>query len=396
MMFENISPLTADPILGLMAEFRNDKREKKIDLGVGVYRDDHGNTPIMRAVKEAEKQKLTIESTKSYIGPNGSERYNELIQNMTLGSNHVVIKDRRIATIQTPGGCGALKIGAELIKKVKGNSTVWVSSPTWANHIPLLGGAGLKINDYHYYCPVTKRINKSKMFETLEKASDGDIILVHGCCHNPSGVDLDEEDWKNLTELLARKNLLPFIDLAYQGLGDGLEEDVTGIRKLLSIIPEALVACSYSKNFGLYRERTGGLHVILSSADITNAVSGQLGSIARGIYSMPPAHGAFLVEQILDDGCLKSIWTGELNEMRGRISNLRMKLATELSEATNLDFNFIMNQKGMFSFLGISKEQIDILKNKHAIYMVDSSRINVAGLNSNNLDFFVQGVKAVV
>ena len=315
---------------------------------------------------------------------------------MTLGSNHVVIKDRRIATIQTPGGCGALKIGAELIKKVKRNSTVWVSSPTWANHIPLLGGAGLKINNYDYYCPITKRIDKSKMFETLEKTSDGDIILVHGCCHNPSGVDLDEEDWGNLTELLTRKNLLPFIDLAYQGLGEGLVEDVTGIRKLLSTIPEALVACSYSKNFGLYRERTGGLHVILSSADMTNAVSGQLGSIARGIYSMPPAHGALLVEQILDDGCLKSIWTGELNEMRDRILDLRMKLATELSEATNLDFNFITNQKGMFSFLGISKEQIDILKNKHAIYMVDSSRINVAGLNSNNLDFFVQGVKAVV
>tara|TARA_B100001248_G_C27372814_1_gene452589 strand:+ start:267 stop:1454 length:1188 start_codon:yes stop_codon:yes gene_type:complete len=395
-MFENISPLTADPILGLMAEFRDDKREMKIDLGVGVYRDDQGNTPIMQAVKEAEKQKLEIESTKSYIGPNGSERYNKFIQNMTLGSNHVVIKDQRIATIQTPGGCGALKIGAELIKKVKGSSRVWVSSPTWANHIPLLGGAGLKINDYDYYCPKTKRIDKSKMFETLEKASDGDIILVHGCCHNPSGVDLDEEDWNNLTELLMRKNLIPFIDLAYQGLGDGLEEDVKGMRKLLSSIPEALVACSYSKNFGLYRERTGGLHVILSSAHTTNAISGQLGSIARGIYSMPPAHGALLVEQILGDNYLTSIWTGELNEMRNRILDLRMKLALKLSEATNLDFNFITNQKGMFSFLGISKEQINTLKNKHAIYMVDSSRINIAGLNSNNLEFFVKGIKAVV
>ena len=395
-MFENISPLTADPILGLMAEFRDDKREMKIDLGVGVYRDDQGNTPIMQAVKEAEKQKLEIESTKSYIGPNGSERYNKFIQNMTLGSNHVVIKDQRIATIQTPGGCGALKIGAELIKKVKGSSRVWVSSPTWANHIPLLGGAGLKINDYDYYCPKTKRIDKSKMFETLEKASDGDIILVHGCCHNPSGVDLDEEDWNNLTELLMRKNLIPFIDLAYQGLGDGLEEDVKGIRKLLSSIPEALVACSYSKNFGLYRERTGGLHVILSSAHTTNAISGQLGSIARGIYSMPPAHGALLVEQILGDNNLTSIWAGELNEMRNRILDLRVKLASKLSEATNLDFNFITNQKGMFSFLGISKEQINTLKNKHAIYMVDSSRINIAGLNSNNLEFFVKGIKAVV
>ena len=368
----------------------------KIDLGVGVYRDDQGNTPIMQAVKEAEKQKLEIESTKSYIGPNGSERYNKFIQNMTLGSNHVVIKDQRIATIQTPGGCGALKIGAELIKKVKGSSRVWVSSPTWANHIPLLGGAGLKINDYDYYCPKTKRIDKSKMFETLEKASDGDIILVHGCCHNPSGVDLDEEDWNNLTELLMRKNLIPFIDLAYQGLGDGLEEDVKGIRKLLSSIPEALVACSYSKNFGLYRERTGGLHVILSSAHTTNAISGQLGSIARGIYSMPPAHGALLVEQILGDNNLTSIWAGELNEMRNRILDLRVKLASKLSEATNLDFNFITNQKGMFSFLGISKEQINTLKNKHAIYMVDSSRINIAGLNSNNLEFFVKGIKAVV
>ena len=395
-MFENISPLTADPILGLMAEFRDDKREMKIDLGVGVYRDDQGNTPIMQAVKEAEKQKLEIESTKSYIGPNGSERYNKFIQNMTLGPNHVVIKDQRIATIQTPGGCGALKIGAELIKKVKGSSRVWVSSPTWANHIPLLGGAGLKINDYDYYCPKTKRIDKSKMFETLEKASNGDIILVHGCCHNPSGVDLDEEDWNNLAELLMRKNLIPFIDLAYQGLGDGLEEDVKGIRKLLSSIPEALVACSYSKNFGLYRERTGGLHVISSSAHTTNAISGQLGSIARGIYSMPPAHGALLVEQILGDNYLTSIWADELNEMRNRILDLRMKLALKLSEATNLDFNFITDQKGMFSFLGISKEQINTLKNKHAIYMVDSSRINIAGLNSNNLEFFVRGIKAVV
>lgn len=395
-MFENITPLTADPILGLMAEFREDKRNLKIDLGVGVYRDDLGNTPIMLAVKEAERQKIKLESTKSYIGPTGSENYNKLTQDITLGEEHRVLKDKRITTIQTPGGCGALKIGADFINKVRPNSTIWVSSPTWANHIPLLGGAGLRIKDYSYYCPNNKRLDKPKMFDSLRQASEGDIILIHGCCHNPSGVDLDEEAWEKLIEILTRRHLLPFIDLAYQGLGDGLEEDVKGLRKLVGAIPEALIACSYSKNFGLYRERTGALHVVLKSPKTVKAVSDQLGSIARGIYSMPPAHGALLVERILADEPLKSLWTNELNQMRKRISTLRLELAQKLNQATKLDFNFITEQKGMFSFLGISKEQISELKINHAIYMVDSSRINIAGLNANNIDYFVEGIRQVL
>lgn len=394
-MFENITPLTADPILGLMAEFRSDEREIKIDLGVGVYRDNYGATPIMRAVKEAEKYKLGLESTKSYIGPSGSEQFNNLTQKITLGSEHIALTDRRTTTIQTPGGCGALKIGAELIKKVKEKSTIWVSSPTWANHIPLLGGTGLVIKNYDYYCPKNKKLDKSKMFHSLGKATEGDVVLVHGCCHNPSGVDLDQDDWDNLTELVVKKNLLPFIDLAYQGLGDGLEDDVKGVKKLVSLVPEAMIACSYSKNFGLYRERTGALHVVLRSAETAEAVSGQLGSIARGIYSMPPAHGALLVEQILGNESLKSLWLDELNEMRGRILHLRRELTEKLHSATSLDFDFIIKQKGMFSFLGISKEQINKLKHEYAIYMVDSSRINIAGLNSKNIDYFVDGIKAV-
>ena len=395
-MFENLKPLQADPILGLMAEYRGDKNKNKIDLGVGVYKDNNGNTPIMMSVSSAEKYRLENEKTKAYIGPAGSEHFNQKIKNLIYGSSHQAIKDNRISSVQTPGGCGALRVGAELIKKASKKTTIWVSDPTWANHVPLLGNAGLKIKTYSYYNPETKALDKANMLQDISKIPAGDVVLLHGCCHNPSGVDLEHSDWEAIVNLALKNQFVPFVDLAYLGLGDGIDEDAFGLRLLAERCPEVIVASSFSKNFGLYRERTGALQVLNSSSSEKAITQSQLGATVRGMYSMPPAHGAAIVETILSDSSLESSWRNELKEMRDRINTLRNLVSQRLSDQTNLDFSFIKNQKGMFSFLGIEKEKIKRLKEQFSIYIVDSSRINIAGLSSNNMDYFVNSIADVI
>ncbi len=395
-MFENLKPLQADPILGLMAEYRGDKNKNKIDLGVGVYKDNNGNTPIMMSVSSAEKCRLENEKTKAYIGPAGSEHFNQKIKNLIYGSSHQAIKDNRISSVQTPGGCGALRVGAELIKKASKKTTIWVSDPTWANHVPLLGNAGLKIKTYSYYNPKTKALDKANMLQDISKIPAGDVVLLHGCCHNPSGVDLEHSDWEAIVNLALKNQFVPFVDLAYLGLGDGIDEDAFGLRLLAERCPEVIVASSFSKNFGLYRERTGALQVLNSSSSEKAITQSQLGATVRGMYSMPPAHGAAIVETILSDSSLESSWRNELKEMRDRINTLRNLVSQRLSDQTNLDFSFIKNQKGMFSFLGIEKEKIKRLKEQFSIYIVDSSRINIAGLSSNNMDYFVNSIADVI
>lgn len=396
-MFESLENLNADPILGLMAAYRADDNPKKIDLGVGVYKDGNGQTPVMVAVKEAESRILKAQDTKSYVGPAGDARFDELACQLVLGDALTEdLRDRR-CTVQVPGGCGGLRLAAEFIRKANPNARIWVSDPTWPNHIPLLSAAGLKIETYPYYDYQKHAIRFEEMLETLASTAAGDLLLLHGCCHNPCGADLSPDQWQQIRDLALEKGFTVFVDLAYQGLGDGLLEDVTGVRLLAETLPELVIVSSCSKNFGLYRERVGSLTVICQSNEQLPAVSSQLASIARGIYSMPPDHGAAIVREILDDPDLRSRWDMELTDMRDRINRLRATLADRLQEAgVQSDFSFIKNEKGMFSFLGVSAEQVKQLVNEYSIYLVNSSRINVAGINESNIDYLIESLVEVL
>lgn len=395
-MFENLEELHPDPILGLMVAHRNDANLKKIDLGVGVYRDESGATPIMKSVLEAQKIRHETEQTKSYIGPPGTPEFNTLTRKLMFGNDNQAEKNNRIAGVQTPGGCGALRVAAELIKRARPKTTIWVSDPTWANHQPLLGNAGLNLKEYAYYQKSSRSLDTEGLLESLSNVPAGDAVLIHGCCHNPSGVDLEPQHWEAIANLAINQGFTPFIDLAYQGLGDSLEEDVIGVKILSERCPEVIVASSYSKNFGLYRERVGSLQIVSPNVAQTTIVQSQLGSVVRGIYSMPPAHGAAIVETILSDKTLKLQWVEELSTMRDRINLLRKELANRLTQEIDQDFSFIEKQKGMFSFLGIDANQVARLQTEFAIYMVDSSRINVAGVNSSNIDYFVESMTTIL
>jgi aspartate aminotransferase len=395
-MFENLEELHPDPILGLMAAHRNDVSLKKIDLGVGVYRDESGATPIMKSVIEAQKIRHETEQTKSYIGPPGTPEFNTLTRKLMFGNDNQAEKSSRIAGVQTPGGCGALRVAAELIKRARPKTTIWLSDPTWANHQPLLGNAGLNLKEYAYYQKSSRNLNTDGLLESLSNVPAGDAVLIHGCCHNPSGVDLEPQHWEAIADLAINQGFTPFIDLAYQGLGDSLDEDAIGVKILSERCPEVIVASSYSKNFGLYRERVGSLQIVSPNVAQTTIVQSQLGSVVRGIYSMPPAHGAAIVETILSDKTLKLQWVEELSTMRDRINLLRKELANRLTREIDQDFSFIEKQKGMFSFLGIDTNQVARLQKEFAIYMVDSSRINVAGVNNSNIDYFVESMTTIL
>lgn len=396
-MFEALNPLPQDPILAMMASYQQDSHPQKLDLGIGVYKDDQGHTPIMQAVQLAEKALIETEITKSYTAPAGSPKYNQLVAELVFGAEHKVLRDQRVISAQTPGGCGALRMGAEFLKGCSSDSRVWVSSPTWANHIPLLGGAGLAIAEYPYYDYSDKTIQFDAMLAALETAAAGDFVLLHGCCHNPSGADLNKEQWLAVAELIERKGLIPFIDMAYQGLGSGLDQDAYGVRMMAERMPEMLVATSCSKNFGLYRERTGTLFIIGNTAEQTQVAGSQLFSRIRSHYSMPPSHGAAIVETILADTALTKQWEEELASMRQRIQTLRQSLVKKISASSIAnDFSFIEQQFGMFSFLGISPAQVAQLRTQYSIYMIDSSRMNVAGLNDQSMDYFVAALEEVI
>ncbi|MEH6357623.1 MAG: amino acid aminotransferase [Pseudomonadales bacterium] len=396
-MFENLPLLPADPILGLMDAFRNDSNPNKIDLGVGVYKTEQGDTPVLESVKQAERDILASEQTKLYIGPAGAPAFGVAIQNLLLGENHPALADNRVSVLQTPGGSGALRVAAELAKKANPNATIWVSDPTWGNHIPLLRDTGLQIKTYPYYDVANHGINFDAMLETLAQAKAGDLVLLHGCCHNPSGADLSQQQWQAVTQLASEKGFTPFIDIAYQGFGAGIDEDAYGVRLMAEQLPELLIASSCSKNFGIYRERVGSVIVIAKNAVQARVNSSQLARIVRGIYSMPPSHGAAVVTHILGNDALRRHWLGELNTMRERIFILRGQLLEQLSsKGASSDFSFITQQSGMFSFLDISPAQVQRLREEFSIYMTSDSRINVAGINSNNIDYLSSAIVSVL
>jgi aspartate/tyrosine/aromatic aminotransferase len=394
-LFEHLDRLNPDAILGLMAEFRADSFPHKVDLGVGVYRDSSGNTPVLASVRQAEQTVLKSQSTKSYVAAAGREEYNRAVEDLVLGAAHAARRERRVRTAQTPGGCGALRVGAELIRTAAPGITVHISDPTWGNHPPLLGSSGLKLERYPYYDASAHELRFEAMLERLERAPAGHVVLVHASCHNPSGADLSMDQWRLLTELLGRRRLTPFLDLAYQGFGSDLTSDVAGVRFMTEALPEALIAVSHSKNLGLYRERVGALITIGETEARANAMQSHVLQIARGIYSMPPDHGAAIAACIFSDPELRQMWIGELTAMRDRIREMRSLLAAHLREITRGgSFDFIEKQNGMFSLLGVSSATVDILRTRHHIYMTADSRMNLAGIMPHNVAYVAESIAA--
>ena len=396
-MFEVLPLLPNDPILGLSIAYAKDTNLNKVDLGVGVYKNDAGQTPIMRAVAEAEKLRIARDTTKAYTPPAGVPKTNEVSTRLVFGDGHPAVEAGRVRTVQAPGGCGALRVAAELIQRAKPGANLWVSTPTWANHVPLLGSAGLKLREYPYYDYANHSINFTAMLDTIRQIPRGDLVLLHACCHNPSGADLTRAQWDQVAEVLVERGIIPFVDMAYQGFGEGLEEDAYGLRMLATRVPEMIVATSFSKNFGLYRERAAALSLVFANPQQADAGFSQILNVARAIYSMPPAHGATIVDIILHSDELTQLWHSELTQMRERIAGLRVHLVQSLNALQqSRDFSFIAQERGMFSFLGLNVEQVHKLKNDYSIYMTDNSRISVAGLTTEKMDYVAKAVVAVL
>lgn len=396
-MFSQLQTVATDPILGLMAEYKADPNPNKVDLGVGVYKDEQGHTAVLKCVKQAEALRLKLEDSKTYIGMAGDLTFNSHIEKLAFGPAHQVLLANRVTTAHTPGGTGALRVAAEFIKRANPDATIWVTTPTWANHISLFQAAGLKVKEYAYYDYDTKGLQSEQMFADLNNVAAGDVVLVHACCHNPSGMDLNFEQWQRFTAIAKERGFTPLVDMAYQGFGAGLDEDAAGLRYLADNVPELLLCSSCSKNFGLYRERIGAVSIVAENSKVAEIARVNLLSVVRSIYSMPPAHGAIIVSHILDSKELTALWHQELADMRNRINEYRQLIIDKLAaEGVTDDFSFISRQHGMFSFLGISKAQIERLKAEFSIYMVGSSRISISGLNHSNIDYFAKSVATVL
>ena len=395
-MLQTLQQLPADPILGLSAACRADTNPQKVDLTVGIYMDEQGVCPVFEAVQLAQRAIVEEEVTKAYLAAAGDEHFNTGLQRLVLGEGSAALLEDRVSSIQTPGGCGGLRIGAEIIYAAAPQAKVWVSDPTWPVHLPLLGSVGLEFRSYSYYDPITHGVNFDAMVADLKNAVAGDVVLLHGCCHNPCGADLTLAQWGVIADLAEQQGFTPFVDFAYQGLGEGLEEDAAGLRLLVSRLPEVIIAASCSKNLGLYRERVGAAIFVCSDAANARAILSQAKSAARRVYSMPPAHGALLAGRVLTDDYLGGIWRTELTAMCQRINGLRSDLRLALEAQCGGDYAFIEREKGMFSFLGLSPAQAVRLREEYGVYMLDSSRINVAGINAGNINYVAQSVAKVL
>ncbi len=395
-MFDSLPVLPPDSILGLAAACRADPNPDKVDLTLGVYMDETGLCPVFESVQEAQRALVNEELTKVYMAPMGDAAYLSGIRSLVLGSDVEDRLGKRITAVQTPGGCGAVRLGAEVLHAAAPDTTVWVSDPTWPVHIPLMGSVGLQFKTYRYYSPALKGLDFNAMLADLEQAAPGDVVLLHGCCHNPSGADPSAEQWQQLASLLADRRLLPMIDFAYQGMGSGLDQDAAGLRSVLSSVPEMIIAVSSSKNIGLYRERAGAVIFIGGDDRAAEAMASQAIAAARRVYSMPPAHGALLAGRVLSSPELRRAWTLELEQVCSRINGLRTNFRDALTTATGRDFDFIGRENGMFSFLGLTVEQAERLRSEQSVYMLDSSRINIAGLNDQNMSRVVDAVASVL
>ena len=388
-MFSALKPQPADKILALMGQFKADPRARKIDLGVGVYKDATGHTPIMRAVKTAEKQLWEAETTKTYTGLAGDPGFNAAMADLVLGAT---VDAGRISSVATPGGTGAVRQAFELARMAAPQGRVFVSDPTWPNHLSILKHLGMEAVPYRYFDADTRAVDFAGMIADLAAAKAGDVVLLHGCCHNPTGANLTLPEWEEVAALLEKTGAVPMIDIAYQGFGDGLDADAAGVRLIANRLPEVLIAASCSKNFGIYRERTGGL-IALSDPARQEVTQGTLAYLNRQNYSFPPDHGARLVTMILTDPALRAEWEAELEEVRLGMLKLREGLAAELQRLSGSDrFGFLAQHRGMFSRLGATPEQVERLKTEHGIYMVGDSRLNIAGLNATTVPILAKAV----
>ncbi len=395
-MWENIQPAPPDSILGLTEQFKKDQNPEKVNLGVGVYKDNSGNTPILAAVKKAEERLLSTETSKSYLPISGDPAYCRAVQKLILGESDVV-QSARAATVHAPGGTGALKVGADLLHRFLPNAKVWVSSPTWANHNGIFGDAGFEIDSYRYYDSETKGLDFQGLIADLGQVPAGDIVVLHTCCHNPSGVDLDQAGWDKIVELAQQQGWIPFLDFAYQGFGEGVTEDRYAVEQFGAAGIDFLVAGSFSKNFGLYNERTGALTVVCPDADQAAVAMSHMKTVVRTNYSNPPAHGGLAATAVLDDPALYQQWLDELADMRDRIKDMRRALVQGLADCGVVgDFSFIEKQRGMFSFSGLSDEVVGWLRTEKSIYMVGGGRINLAGLTSDNVEHVCKSIAEAI
>ncbi|ERT13138.1 amino acid aminotransferase [Photorhabdus temperata] len=396
-MFEKIIAAPADPILGLADTFRSDPRTNKINLGIGVYKDETGKTPVLTSVKKAEQYLLENEATKNYLPISGLVEFGNVTQELLFGKDHPVVTDKRARTAQSPGGTGALRIAADFIAKQTNAKQVWISNPTWPNHKNVFSAAGLGVREYKYYDAEKHALNFEDMLASLSDAQAGDVVLFHGCCHNPTGIDPTPAQWAKLAEMSAEKGWLPIFDFAYQGFAKGLNEDAEGLRIFAKNHNELIVASSYSKNFGLYNERVGACTIVAGDSDTAEKAFSQAKAIIRANYSNPPSHGASVVATILSNEELKTAWEQELTTMRERIQRMRQLFVNTLQEkGAKQDFSFIINQNGMFSFSGLTKEQVERLRVEFGIYAVSSGRINVAGLTLENMAPLCEAIVAVL
>jgi len=396
-MFENVPLAPPDSILGLTEAFKKDPNPKKINLSVGVYKDEKGETPIFNTVKKAEEKLLQSEKSKSYLSIEGSAEYGRVVRDLIFGEGHEVLSSKRAVTAHTPGGTAALRVAGDFIKCAFPTAKIWMSDPTWPNHPSVFKAAGLEVGTYPYFDSATNSLAFESMLAALKNLNQGDVVLLHGCCHNPTGIDPSRDQWAKIADVIAERKLLPLVDFAYQGLADGMREDAAGVLELCRPGAELLIASSFSKNFGLYNERVGALTAVAATEEAAQRVLSQIKTAIRANYSNPPFHGGAIVATILGDPLLKAEWEQEATEMRDRINTMR-KLFVETLRAKGVkgDYSFIIRQRGMFSFSGLNKDQVERLKKEFGIYVVGSGRINVAGMTRTNIETLCEAVAKVL
>ena len=396
-MFETLEVAPADPILGLTAAYNQDTNPDRINLGVGVYKDGDGNTPVFNSVQRAEARILDRQNTKDYLPISGAPEYAAAVQALLFGPEHEVVTGKRAATFHAPGGTGGLRVAGDFVHKLFPQARVWLSDPTWANHPNIYKHAGVAVETYPYFRKETNDLDFAAMRDALNSVPDGDIVLLHGCCHNPTGIDPTPEQWAQIADVAGARGWIPLVDFAYHGLGDGLEQDRRGLTAFCRTGAELMVSSSFSKNFGLYNERVGALTLVASSPEAAGALMSQVMICIRANYSNPPAHGAAIVTEVLNDSGLRQQWEGEVTEMRNRINSMRALFVDTLErKGVRRDFSFIARQRGMFSFSGLTGQQVDALREEYAIYMVGSGRINVAGITEANIDYLCESIAAVL
>ena len=386
-----------DPILGVTEAFNADKNPNKVNLGVGVYYDDNGMVPVLECVRRAEQKLAEAAMPRNYLPIDGLQAYDRAVQELLFGADSPAVRERRVVTVQTLGGTGGLKVGGDLLRRISPGARVWISDPSWENHHALFEYAGFAVGTYPYYDPATHGVDFHSMIGALQKLPPGDIVVLHACCHNPTGVDLSPEQWERVIGVVRRRDLVPFLDIAYQGFGEGIDADAAPVRRFAQGCPVVFVSSSFSKSLSLYGERVGALSVATESADVAARTLSQLKRVIRTSYSNPPTHGGQAAVMVLTTPELRILWDRELGQMRERIKTMRRQLVERIRAArSDFDFSFVVRQRGLFSYSGLSREQVKRLREEYSLYAIDSGRICVAAINSGNVDYIARAIASVI